>query len=394
MTDQIQLSNWQLGALTVVLLLAFSASLGMAFNIDAIALSFNSTNTFAGLVASVEMASIAAGTLIFSKLAARLSAQLIYIVGILTIVTFNFASIFVPTIEWLIACRSPAGFAMGAVVSTVMTTAGRSDKPEYTFGVINSMVGGMGIFIAFVLPRALELHHVLPGSIDWSEMDGLYIVYVLCAMSALLFVSSTPRTAPVAVVEEGAVQPKLMIGYLGLAGLGIIFFGHGTLGLFIVKIGRSIPLTAEVVGYVFMAGSAVGVVLPLVAGYIGTRMKALVPLTIILAFVIGAAVFLAAADTPIKFFIFAPVFAMLPIAIMPIFLGCLARVDPTGSLAGAHPAFIMVGGAIAPFAGGALSDFGGYTYNGWFVVACVVIGAALALPVTLKADALRDQPQD
>ena len=75
---------------------------------------------------------------------------------------------------------------------------------------------------------------------------------------------------------------------------------------------------------------------------------------------------------------------------MPIFLGCLARVDNTGSLAGAHPAFVLIGGAIAPFIGGALSDAGGFALNGYAVVACVVIGALLMQNAVRQADRLRD----
>ena len=388
---QIRLSTRELFSLTGVLLLAFSASLGMPFNIDAIALSFGVTNTAAGLVASVEMAAIAAGNLTFARLSSRLSAQRIYITGVIAVVSLNFLSIIAPTTDWLLLCRAPAGFALGAVVATVMTTAGRSHRPESTFGVINSMVGVMGIFIAFVLPRALELHLVLPDIDGWSEVDGLYLVYATCSIFALLFIPGTPRTAPVQLTDDAKERPKLMIGWLGLVGLGIIFLGHGTLALFIVKIGRAVPLIPEEIGYVFMAGSLVGVGLPLLAGYIGTRMNALVPVVTILLVVIVSAVLLSAANTPIEFFIFAPLFAILPVAIMPIFLGCLSRVDPTGSLAGSHAAFVLIGGATAPFAGGALSDLGGFTLNGWFVVGCVLVGGMLIYPVIRRADSLRSR---
>ena len=389
MSIQIRLTKGALFALTGVLLLSFAASLGMAFNIDAIASSFNVTNTTAGLVASVEMAAIAAGNLIFARLATRLSAQRTYLAGVLAVVSMNILSIIAPSTDWLLFCRAPAGFALGAVVATVMTTAGRSHKPELTFGVINSMVGVMGILIAFVLPRALDLHLVLPAITDWSEVDGLYLVYAISSIFALLFIPATPLTEAVVLSEDAAERPKLMVGWLGLVGLGIIFFGHGTLALFIVKIGRAVSLSPEVIGYVFMVGSSVGVGLPLLAGYIGTRMNALIPIALILLVVAVSAFLLASAGTPLQFFIVAPLFAVLPVAIMPIFLGCLSRVDPTGSLAGSHAAFVLIGGALAPFAGGALSDLGGFSLNGWFVIGCLIVGALLIYPVIMRADSHR-----
>ncbi|MBT4162603.1 MAG: MFS transporter [Gammaproteobacteria bacterium] len=389
MSVQIQLTPLQLASLIGVNLLAFAASLGMAFNIDAIVLSFDSTNTVAGLVASVELAAIAAGNLTFAKLATRMSAQRTFFVGIVIIVCLNLASVMVPSTDWLIACRAPAGFALGAVVATVMTTAGRSHKPEITFGILNSMVGVMGIFIAFVLPRALHFHEVLPSVTDFSEVDGLYLVYAACSFCALFFIMTTPKTEPVADFDGTGEKPSLLVGWIGLVGLGVIFFGHGTLGLFIVKVGRSIPLSAEVIGYVFMVGSVFGIILPLATGFIGSRMNAMAPIGVILAIIIVSALALANANSPIEFFIAGPVYALLPIAIMPIFLGCLSRVDPTGSLAGAHAAFILIGSAIAPFAGGALADLGGFSLSGWFVVICVIVGAALAFPVVRRADLIR-----
>lgn len=391
--ERIDLTPKQLISITAVMLLAFAASLGMAFNIDAIALSFDTTNTMAGLVASAEMAAIAAGTLTFAKLAPRMNPRQIYLVGVLVVVGLNTLSVFAANANWLLACRAPAGFALGAVVATVMGTAGRSSTPESTFGAINSMVAVMGLFIAFVLPRALNMHLILPGGVAWSPVDGLYIVYALCSLCAIFFIRGTPVPKPLVPQElRGAQPPPLMIGWIGLAGLGIIFFGHGSLALFIVKVGRAVPLTPEAIGYVFMIASAFGVAAPLIAGYFGSRMAGLWPVTGILVLLIVSALGLAGARTPVQFYLMGPLFAILPAAILPIYLGALARLDPSGSLTGAHPAFLLIGGAVAPFVGGALSDYGGFMANGWFVVGCVAVGAALGFPALRKADGQRRAP--
>lgn len=390
MSLQIRLNAGQLVCLTGVMLLGFAASLGMPFNIDAIALSFSSSNTTAGLVASFELASIAVGNLVFARFSRPVRPKRIYLAALTVIVGLNLFATVVTTTTWLMLCRVPAGFALGAVVATVMMTAGRSDRPEHTFGFINAMVGVMGMMMAFVLPRALGLHEVLPGGVPWSEVDGLYLVYALCALCALPFIIGTPQPEPISLDPSGKARPGLLAGWISLAGLGLVFFGHGQLALFIVKIGRGVGLSAEAIGYVFMAGSLAGVVLPLLAGYVGSRFKATGPLGAILAVVAVSATLLSNADSALAFFVAAPIFAMLPIALMPIFLGCLARVDPTGALAGAHPAFVLIGGAVAPFVGGVLSDAGGYPLNGYAVVACVLVGAAMMYAAVRTADANRD----
>ena len=377
-------------ALTAVLLLAFAASLGMAFNVDAIVLSFGATNFQAGLLASTEMGAIAAGNLLLGRFAPRLNAHRVYLLGTLAIVLFNGLSLLAGSVWELLALRAPAGFALGAVVSTVMATAARSATPELTFGVINSLVGVMGLALAFVLPRALHAHllanEVSSGFLEWNELDGLYAVYVLCSLLALAFIRATPRLKPLPPPDPAAGRPSKGVGWLALLGLGVIFFGHGTLGLFLVRVGREIPLAGETIGYVLMVGALVGIACPLLAGYIGSRMAPTLPVAVIVCILLGAGLSLSNIVTAPAFFIATPLFAALPTALMPIMLGVLSRFDPSGALAGSHPAFIMIAGAIAPFAGGAISDAaGGFAANGWFAAGCFLTGFLLCRPVMARA---------
>ncbi len=377
-------------ALTAVLLLAAAAMLGMAFNLDAIMLSFAVSNFQAGLVTSTELGAIAAGNLLFARLAPRLNARRVYVFGALAIASCNLLSLFTGSVLELMVMRGPAGFALGAVMATVMATAARSATPELTFGVINSLVGVMGLTLAFVLPRALNAHRLandlLPGFPPWNELDGLYAVYVLCSLVVFAFIGRTPVPQPLpprAVAKGGASRG---IGWLALLGLGLIFFGHGTLALFLVRVGREVPLDVEVIGYVLMAGSLVGILCPLIAGYIGSRMSATPPVATILIILLLTGVVLSNIGSAAVFFVATPIFAALPTAVMPIMLGVLSRFDPSGALAGSHPAFIMIGGAIAPFVGGAISDTAeGFAANGWFAAGCFVIGFLLCRPVMARA---------
>ena len=388
MDQRIEFTPAQVVTLTAVLLLAFAASLGMPFNVDAIALSFSTTNFDAGKVASTELAAIAAGNLIFARLASKMDPHRVYLFGALAIIGFNMASLFAADVGDLLLLRAPAGFALGAVVSTVMATAARSATPELTFGIINSMVGVMGMGLALVLPRALNAHefanaHLSIGGVVWNELDGLFAVYVLCSLAVLLFIRHTPGQSPASLQQGGA--PK-GIGWLALFGLGVIFHGHGTLALFLVKIGREVPLDAEVVGYVMMAGAFIGIIAPLVAGYVGSRTKPLVPLLTLTALLALSGLALSNISGPMAFIIATPVFAVLPTAFMPIMLGVLSRLDPSGALAGSHPAFVLLGGALAPFVGGFISDAaGGFGANGGFAVLCFAVGIGLCWPVLWRA---------
>ena len=186
--------------------------------------------------------------------------------------------------------------------------------------------------------------------------------------------------------EPGAEVPSKGIGWLALFGLGLIFFGHGTLALFLVRVGRAVPLEAEVIGYVLMAGALVGIAGPLIAGYIGSRGAPELPVVVIVAILLVTGIVLSGTSSVPVFFAATPLFAALPTALMPIMLGVLSRFDPSGALAGSHPAFVLIGGALAPFAGGAISDLaGGFAANGWFAAGCFVVGVLLCRPVMAQA---------
>ena len=385
-------------ALTAVLLLAFAANIGMPYNIDAIALSFDISNARAGLVASLEMAAIAAGNLLLARLAGRLNPRRVYFLGALGIVAFNALSMFTNNTTELLLLRVPAGFALGAVAATVMATAARSSQPEMTFGIINSMVGVLGMALGFLLPRALAMHlfaneHPAFDWTHWNEMDGLFAVYALFSLGALLFIRYAPAPAAAPTPEGEAAAKSIGVGWLALFGLGLIFHGHGNLAMFLVILGREASLDVEVVGYVLMAGAGIGIGLPLLTGYIGSRIKPLAPVLVLVLLITLGALVLANIDRPLAFILAAPLFAVLPMALMPIMLGVLSRLDPSGALAGSHPAFVLVAGAAAPFVGGAISDASaGFAATGWFALACFWVGFSLCLPVLRQAQRSFVQP--
>lgn len=178
-------------------------------------------------------------------------------------------------------------------------------------------------------------------------------------------------------------------GWIALGGLGLLFFGHGLLGIFLVRIGREAALTAEQIGYVLMVAGIVGILAPLLAGYLGARYPSMRLSAVMIAAMLALAYVLAGVSDATTFMWSVPVFVALPTALMPIFLGATATVDPSGRLAGSHPAFVMIGAALTPVVGGALSDALGFSANGWMTMACIIAGALMMVPVLRAADQMR-----
>ena len=89
--------------------------------------------------------------------------------------------------------RIPTGLALGAVAATCAGRIARSDKPDINFGVINSAVGFMGVVMAFTLPRAMGLDFAFSSYFNLTGIDGLYLVYGVCALFAVLIAFRTPH---------------------------------------------------------------------------------------------------------------------------------------------------------------------------------------------------------
>ena len=379
----------EVASIAFVLICCFAASLGMAFNIDGIKESFNLTNAYAGRLISLEMFSIALGNFFFARLTHKTNSKTVFFIGAGTILLFNLLSILATEPFHLMFLRIPAGLALGAVAATCAGRIAKSDKPDLNFGAINSAVGFMGVFMAFALPRALRLDFSVTSSFDLTGIDGLYLIYSLCAFFALLVISRTPTDHIKKSQVQGNSTKSSRIGWLALVGIGVMFFGHGTVGLFIVRIGREIGLRPENIGYIFMVGSSIGIILPLIAGWIGTKVRAFYPiltLVILLSIATGG---LSTSNSAWQYFLVVPIFATLPTAIMPIFLGCLSRADNSGKLAASHVAFVLSGTSAAPFVGGMLIDNGGFAFAGGFSVMMIILGALLIFPMILNSDQQR-----
>jgi len=390
--NRLDLSTKQLGALITVMLFGFASSLGAAFNLDAIAVSFNAGNDGAGNIASAELFGIAVSSLVFAQLSTRLNAHRTFTVALSVVIIMNIAAIFVPGLMSLAICRLVSGLALGAIIATVMASAGRSRTPEMTFAWINACMAGMSMVLGFLLPRALSFHQIEHGGIVTSESDGLFFVYALFAIIALFFIRKTPIPKPIQTHVEGSdarPQKAPISGWISLVGLAVVFLGHGFIGFFFMRIGREIPLEVTTIGYIGMTASGIGIFIALGAGIVGAKYKAKIPVGIIFLILIILAPFVASPGSPIVFFLAAPLFIFLPMSMMPIYLGALARVDPSGRLTASHPAFATLPGAAAPAIGGYLAVNGGFQLNGWAAIACTIIGAALMATTIFRADRIR-----
>lgn len=377
-----------LGALSAVMVLGYAGGLAMPFNMQAIIGEFQVSQTVAGAVAAAELLAISFTSFFTARYADRIDVRMGIGAGVLLVLLANLATLMVPSIEVLALVRIIAGIGAGPAIALTMWLAGRSDNPRITFGVTNSAIGVMGMILSQAVPISMQ---------GWG-MDGAYGFYALCGLVALplvLLVPSPPRARAPAVTADGhaaEVAPIPASGWIALIGLALILLGNGVLMMLIFIIGTERNIDLGTIRLIFFIASAAMAVGPLIAGVLGSKVSALMPIGIIVAALAVCAWLLGSREEPIFYIICGPLFAMLPILMLPIALAAFSLVDPSGRMAGTFPSFMTFAAAFAPFIGGSVKDhLGGYPAVGGLAVACIVVGGIMLARLAIEADRIRRQ---
>ena len=376
-----------LGALSAVMVLGYAGGLAMPFNMQAISSHFQTNQTVTGAIAAAELLAISLTSFFAARYASRIDVRKGIGAGIAIVLAANVATLVVQDLVMLAIVRVIAGIGAGPAIALTMSLAGRSDNPRVTFGVTNSAIGVMGMFLSVGVPTAMELY----------GMDGAYGVYTLCGLVALPLVLLVPSPPKVQqhMAEDGtpAEVPSIpRSGWAALIGLALILLGNGVLMMLIFIIGTERQIPPATLKLIFFIASFVMAIGPLIAGFLGSKLSAAMPITVIVAGLAVCAWMLANLTGSTIYVICGPLFAMLPILMLPIALAAFSLVDPSGRMAGTFPSFMTFAAAFAPFIGGSVKDhLGGYPAVGWVAVFCTLVGGVLLVRLAIEADKIRRQ---
>lgn len=376
----IAFSVLQLVGLITVLLMGFAGPIAMPYNIGGMVVEFGASQGEAGLVATIELAAISLSSIAVAQMVDRFDRRALALIGLALIAIANGLCLTVADIETLKYFRALSGIGSGTLVAAVMATAAQSDNPEMTFGWVNGAVGAALIFLSLLVPPALTAF----------GLSGAYGLYLILAFGAVPFLLLVPKGQKAAGGSHAAAKGGGgLIGWLALIGLGAVFLAHGGVLLFAERIGAGISLSVEQVGYALSIGGALTIIGPIAAGTMGARFGTLGPVVLTGILLIIAGYLVTNSDGPAMFFGSVPVFMVVPLAMLPIFLGGLSVLDPTGRLAASHAAFVTMGGALGPVITGRIADASGYSAVGWFAIAVFAGGIILMTLAARRADQIR-----
>ena len=363
-----------------ILLCAFSAPLIMPLNIIAISQRFvEATNGQIGTIATFETLSISIASIVLSRIVNRLDRKKIFITSATLVILGNILTILSPSLNYVILARIISGLGSGAIVATVVATIARGSNAQMTFALLNSGVGVMGVLLPFCLPIIIAS----------SGMNGAYSFHLFISLFIFLFISFLALSNDSENKQNVISSYKGYAGWASMLGTSLIFLGHAGIFAFSAKIGATLGISVIQVGYVFMAGGLLTIFGPLLAGFIGQRFGSLAPCLILITILLVTGIILANVKSALIFFIVVPLCGMIPMILTPFFLGGMAKLDPSGSLAAAHPAFSTMGGAAGPVVMGYTIDMAGFTSIGWVLILMVLIGTPLISMGLVEADKIK-----
>ena len=363
-----------------ILLCAFSAPLIMPLNIIAISERFiEATNGQIGTIATFETLSISIASIVLSRIVNRLDRKKIFVTSAILVIFGNILTILAPSLNYVILARIISGLGSGAIVATVVATIARGSNAQMTFALLNSGVGVMGVLLPFCLPIIIASN----------GMNGAYSFHLFISLFIFLFISLLALSSESENKQNTISSYKGYAGWASMLGTSLIFLGHAGIFAFSAKIGATLGISVIQVGYVFMAGGLLTIFGPLLAGFIGQRFGSLVPCLILITILLVTGIILANVKSALIFFIAVPLCGMIPMILTPFFLGGMAKLDPSGSLAAAHPAFSTMGGAAGPVVMGYTIDMAGFTSIGWVLILMVLIGTPLISMGLIEADKIK-----
>ena len=360
-----------------LLLSAFSAPFTMAFLIGAIADEFtNTTRGEIGTIATLELFSISILSIIISRNIHRINIKLVFTLGVLVIALGHSITIYSPNLETVYLARIISGFGSGAVVATIMANVAKAQNAQMTFALINSGVGAAGVLLSLIIPRVISEY----------GMDGAYLVHLIFSLFGFIFLLLISSKRNEEDKNKSVKIYKSKLGWIAMFGVAFAFFAHGGLLTFSERIGADLSISVITMGNVFAFGGLLTIFGPLISGILGGKYGSMKPSVLFLTMMIISSFFVANAWSSIIFFIFVPIFGLLPIMWTPFFLGGMSNLDSSGKLAAAHPAFVTMGGAIGPMVMGYISDYGGFTLVGWVAMIVIMISIPMVVAGTNQAD--------
>jgi MFS transporter, DHA1 family, inner membrane transport protein len=371
------LSPWRLTALVIVVCTGFSSQMVVPIWLGQVIETFHIGAAAAGRIASTEFLTVAITSVIVASFVGRVPSRAFCVLGTLLLFAGNLASMVVDTVPALTAARMVCGLGKGLVIAIIFGLAGQTVNPTRTFAVLNAAYAAFSAAAFLLVPVAVK-HYGMDGA--FGSMVAITIAGLLC----LKWVPQSRRDA-----EESWFRslPRAPLGLLTLAGLTLMWTAHGSIWVFVERIGVRNGLTLQTIGMVLSAGAMLTVFGPLTSHLLEIKRGATLPVVSGLAVLAVAGVLLCLGTSSTLYVAAVLLFSLTALFVLPYIMGLLGYADPGGKLTAGASAFMTLGGSIGPLVGGTVIEGSGYSALAVTAALLVCVVIALILPLSLRHDA-------
>lgn len=260
------------------------------------------------------------------------------------------------------------GLAAGTALSCTHGTIGRALNPHRIFAWAGLAIGIFGIVFLGGTPGMLAKFGGATLFVIFAGIMGLAAL-----MGVLFFPHPSRQVAEDRLGSLVRVQPLSRAVWYSIVGIALLAMTQAMTLSFYERIGMARGFGRELVTLSLVLYGFVTLFPAPLAGLLEKRIKAT---TVISVVPVMQAVFAMIITHTVSYPLFAASGALMAFTILfthTYAFGLLARLDVTGRAVAGTPAMLMVGAAIAPFLGGTLVKFIGFSAIGYAAIVLVAI---------------------
>lgn len=336
----------------------------------------------AGILASAEVAAMAAGSLLTAGLLGKYSPRSLALTGVVIALAGHAITAELHTLVQLATCRALAGLGEGTLYAAACATIARLGDGDRRFAI--AMVV-QGLLAAMLLA-------LLPIVIGASGARGLFITLAVLSLAAApVFAFYSRATEQQAATDnsgqvEGFTAPYY-VGAMLMVPVALVATLEFSMWSNVERLGVRLGISGQAIGLILSAGTVFGLLGGVTAAALGTRYGRLLPLLIGFTLQMIASVVCMVAATPTAYVTAYFVWSAALFFVVPFLFGMASTLDSQGRWAAAAGAMLLIGQMSGPMLSGWIVQQQGYAGLMWMLVSLSVVAAAtLIVAVRLAAN--------
>ena len=333
----------------------------------------------AGVILSVEMFGAAVLPLLISPFMGKIDLRKLALIGGLVAILGQSMTAMATGYVPVGASRFITGAGYGIMGAALYAAVARTKDPERLMGLMTLSLGLFGAFFVVLFPYVISGFG--PRAYFWS-----IAAMVLCAFWVYIWF---PKSAAIEEEKnEGSPPVSVPVVCLVVCSSVAFFSGQTLLWTFSERIGVTLDLSMEQIGWILGSASLTGLVGAIIPTWLGTKYGRILPLVFSITGMGASFMGVTHAGEPVLYTVSLLGYGFFFGISFPYATGVVAAVDPLGRM----PALF---GALAPFCGMVMPALGAYliTAYSYKIIGLLCFGASVlaCLPLVALAMGVKDR---